>query len=1286
MTVGVATGQTNAGQASTAASGARDSQSPSPLLKGYDQTVIDRDDGLPSLTVRSLALDGDGALWLGTFAGLCRFDGTAIRTYPSRSTEGLESDRIATLHLDARGDLWIGTELGPVSRHRGGRFEVFAPADELSSVAVILETDDGTIWLCGDRLGRWRDGQLDLFDPWNMPQRTNVRAIHELEDGDLMIASRSGVFRFDPDLRSAEEFEPVPIDVAWNPRIAGFIEDGEGHLWVTGDSIVPMRITGAPKSIDCGPLGRLYSRVTLPDGRELLSMNQGLVYAVAGADGGLADLVLVDTDEDITQIVQTADGTLWIGAETSGLLRLSPLQHEFVDTGMPGSVMMAIVVPREGTDEVIAQTVVPKLVDMTRGTQERSRSRPLVGDRARIGSLQHGIADLDGRYWLASSTGVHRLEGDRVVEVPGLKGYAHLVVLADDGGLWAAMGSQFHEILRNEGRFGRAIAGLPLPPRSAATVPGGFACIAADRVVGVDVAAGSTEDLLVVPGVELRALAAEPDGTLWVTSYGDGLFRLRPDGTVDQWGKREGLPDAFLGWVGRPIATEVEDVTSRPDLLWMNSNSGAISVDVASLDRVAEGVDDALDVRLVRMSEGNGVSAAALDDGRLVLPTIHGLAVLEPRRISRSQVDPHVVIDDIRVGGETFDPAHPPRGVVDLEITYTAIHLTGARELAFQYRMDGEDDAWMDAGERRLVRYTNLSPGSYTFRVRARASGGSWSNTPATVRLDVCPRWFQRGAVQLVGLVGLVVLTALGLRLRTQSIVRRSRDLEREIERRHRVETELRASRAEHLSVLEAAQSGIVVAGVTGVVSYTNPSMADLFGLPREEIVGASLDRLRIAGFRKAVDAVLEARDGESPDDWAVVETSAERASGVHFDVELSMSRQEREGEPYAVCLVRDVSERNRMTNRLQRSEERYRTLFHTAPAAIVVWGPDMNIADWNERAEVLFGWERDDAIGEDFTVLFSLDSVRDPLRMAATRVLTETSTQTLVYSTPTLDGDARLCQWTFTPLVNPDRSLRAVISMVNDITEEHQVARDLDNLRRRLARAEETERSRIARELHDDLSQRLAALALEMQITLDDLDRLQHNDVRTALGGIQSGLQIVSTDVHALSRQLHPTVLDDLGLSRALRSECTRRHRATDSSISFLDETSGAAVSDDVALALFRIAQESIQNATKHAGASEIVVRLSERGGRVILEVQDDGVGFDPSEQGTDGSGGLGLASMRERARLVQADISIRTGEEAGTTVTVVADAVPPGGVETRSSAAPESRDSAESARTTRS
>ncbi|MEM9381692.1 MAG: PAS domain S-box protein [Planctomycetota bacterium] len=1254
------------------------------FLEGFDKTVIDKDDGLPALTVRSLAIDREGALWLGTFAGLCRFDGSTIRKYRSSAIEGLESDRIAALHVDRTGTLWVGTELGPASRYTKDGFEVLAPASELSCVVQIHESDDGTVWLCGDRLGRWRDGRLDVFDVWRTPLQTNVRAIVELDDGDLMAATIRGVFRFDPDLQSDDDLVRLPLGIEGDPQFAGFIEDGGGDVWVTGYGVPPTRITGARETIPTGSLGRVYGAVTLPDGRQLLSTDDRLFYVITSTDGGLADLVPIPTDEQIKQIVQSADGTLWVAAETSGLLRLSPLQYAWADIGTKRSAMVAVVVPREGPDDILVSTDHPILVGTDPGGDAVGRPRELVGDPSEIGFVEHGLADLQGRFWLATSTGVHRLDGDRVVVHPGLRGHAYCLVLDDGGGLWAAVGSTFREVLTDEGRFGRSIGELPRAARSAVTREGGFACVAADSVFAIDVSSETVERLLVAQGVELRALAAEDDGALWVTSYGDGLYRLNADRTLDQWGTHEGMPEAFLGWVGRPESSG--DDPPQADYLWINSNAGAISVDVASLDRVADGRDDVLDAWVVPMSEGNGVSGAALDDGRLGLPTIHGLALLDPRRVSRARIEPRVVIDSIRVNGALLNPAEPPKGIVDLEVAYTAIHLPSARGMTFQYRLDGEDSAWMDAGTRRVLRYTNLGPGLYRLWVRARAGGGAWSESPVSVDLTVLPRWFQRGVVQLIGIAGLVALIGLGLRLRTRSIVRRSRELEREIERRHRVETELRASRAEHLSVLDAAQSGIVVAGADGVVSYVNPSMGTMFGVPREQILGSKLDQLRVAGFQSAVDSVLLSEGGEGADVWALVETNAERSGGATFDVEISLSRQLREGEPYAVCLVRDVSERNRMTHRLQRSEERYRTLFHTAPAAIVVWGPDMGIVDWNERAEALFGWERDDAIGQDFTLLFSLDSVRDPLRMAATRVLTETTTQTIVYSTPTLDAQHRLCQWTFTPLVNPDGSLRAVISMVNDITEEHQVARDLDNLRRRLARAEETERSRIARELHDDLSQRLAALALEMQITVDDLDRLEGGDVRAALVEIQSGLQVVSTDVHALSRQLHPTVLDDLGLSRALRSECARRHRASGSRISFLDESRGAAVSDEVALALFRIAQESIQNATKHAQASEIVVRLAERDGRVLLEVRDDGIGFDPAEQGADGSGGLGLASMRERARLVQADIVIRTDEDAGTTVTVVVDAAtagPPGG---RSSGGEEPQPSPESARATRS
>jgi signal transduction histidine kinase len=189
-----------------------------------------------------------------------------------------------------------------------------------------------------------------------------------------------------------------------------------------------------------------------------------------------------------------------------------------------------------------------------------------------------------------------------------------------------------------------------------------------------------------------------------------------------------------------------------------------------------------------------------------------------------------------------------------------------------------------------------------------------------------------------------------------------------------------------------------------------------------------------------------------------------------------------------------------------------------------------------------------------------------------------------------------------------------------------------------RILTAHEDERRRLARELHDDVTPRLARLAIEAA-TL------------TGAGpGIQQELASLSDDVHAFSYRLHPAMLDDLGLVDALRAECDRTGRGQELRIDFTAEEVPAGLPGELALCLYRIAQEALRNVVRHARAAVVRVELVRKDGGLRLTVADDGAGFDVNVRRD--RLGLGHASMRERVRPVGGNLSISSAPGAGTTI----------------------------------
>jgi signal transduction histidine kinase len=207
-----------------------------------------------------------------------------------------------------------------------------------------------------------------------------------------------------------------------------------------------------------------------------------------------------------------------------------------------------------------------------------------------------------------------------------------------------------------------------------------------------------------------------------------------------------------------------------------------------------------------------------------------------------------------------------------------------------------------------------------------------------------------------------------------------------------------------------------------------------------------------------------------------------------------------------------------------------------------------------------------------------------------------------------------------------------------------------LRELAAKLLHAQEEERRRIAREMHDDWTQRLAVLSIDLAKLEKHIGAPQN--ALPLLRTMQEQLVALSEDVHALSRQLHPSIMDDLGLVEALRSECASFSRREGIAVVYRPEAVPATLPRDVALCVYRVAQEALRNLARHAAVKEAWVWLAGTQTELLLRIHDNGAGFDPVALRS--RPGLGLASMEERARLIQAEFTIASAPGQGTTVTV--------------------------------
>ena len=353
----------------------------------------------------------------------------------------------------------------------------------------------------------------------------------------------------------------------------------------------------------------------------------------------------------------------------------------------------------------------------------------------------------------------------------------------------------------------------------------------------------------------------------------------------------------------------------------------------------------------------------------------------------------------------------------------------------------------------------------------------------------------------------------------------------------------------------------------------------------------------------------------------------------------------------------RAQNDRKRSELELGESETRFLLMADAAPVLIWVSGPDKGCTYFNRPWLEFTGRPLERELGNGWAESVHPDDLPRCLEVYTTHFDARQPFE-MDYRLRRHDGEYRWVLDRGIPRFTPDGMFAGYIGACIDVTDRKRSAEQLRvsvakqrDLASRLLRAQEVERGRLARELHDDLTQRLAVMAIEISKLQEHLDL--PGPVATALRTTGEQLVKLSENVHGLSRQLHPSILDDLGLADALRSECVHFQEREGIAVSCQTDNVPADLPKDTALCLYRIAQEALRNVAHHAGTSRAEVSLIGNDAEVLLTISDMGKGFEA--EGARSRPGLGVVSMEERARLIGAEFSIESHQGKGTTITVI-------------------------------
>ena len=457
----------------------------------------------------------------------------------------------------------------------------------------------------------------------------------------------------------------------------------------------------------------------------------------------------------------------------------------------------------------------------------------------------------------------------------------------------------------------------------------------------------------------------------------------------------------------------------------------------------------------------------------------------------------------------------------------------------------------------------------------------------------------------------------------------------------------LEQRRAEDL--LEAAPDAMVVVDQTGRIVLVNAQTERLFGYRREEILGQPVElliphRSRERHQRHRIAFFAEPKIRPM---GASLQLFGLRKGGTEFPVEISLSPIETAEGVLVTSAIRDISARKRTEDALRISEERLRL----AQWAAHIGTYDLNLRTgvdiWQPETEAMYGLPPG-SFGGTLTAFEDLIHPDDRERIIK---LTQEMMRT---------GQPAEAEWR---VVWPDGSVHWIASRgqvfmdesgepsrmlgVNmDVTERKRTENTIGEMTRKLIESQEQERARIGRELHDDINQRLAMLAIQLEQLRDN-----PSEVPSRAQDLWKQTMEIAGDVQALSHELHSSKLQYLGVIGGMQSWCREFAERQKMEIDFNSDVQSI-LPFEVGLSLFRVLQEALHNAVKHSGVRRVDVQIQEDCGEIHLMVADRGKGFNVEEalQGR----GLGLTSMRERIRLVNGTITIDAKPMGGTSIHV--------------------------------
>jgi PAS domain S-box-containing protein len=468
-----------------------------------------------------------------------------------------------------------------------------------------------------------------------------------------------------------------------------------------------------------------------------------------------------------------------------------------------------------------------------------------------------------------------------------------------------------------------------------------------------------------------------------------------------------------------------------------------------------------------------------------------------------------------------------------------------------------------------------------------------------------------------------------------------------DITERKRAEDAVRQSEEKYRRIVETTNEGIWLLDSNFDTSFVNRQMAEMLGYQPAEMLGRSVfDYFFPEDVGRKRRGLARRREMHSEQ----LDDRLRRRDGAELWVRMTAIPISKDNGDFdgSMAIVADISSQRLAEIALRESESRFRLVANTAP--MLIWMSDTSklCTYFNHSWLAFTGRSMEQELGNGWTEGVHPEDLQKCFDTYV-QAFDAHEKFTIEYRLQRYDGEYRWVLDLGVPRFNRDGSFAGYIGSCVDVTDRKLAEEALSGVNSKLIEAQERERARISRELHDDISQRLAMLTIELeqlgQKFFDSPPDLLHRVAR-----LRNQSADIATDVQSLSHELHSSKLEYLGITTAMRAFCHEFSDQQNVEVVFAHDEIPRTLPQDISLCLFRVSQEALQNAVKHSGVRHFDVELRCASDAIQLTVRDSGSGFDP--EGASKTQGLGLVSMAERVKLVGGRLLIDSQPHHGTTI----------------------------------